>query len=323
VNKQTVLSRAAEVLRMEAQGLLSVIDQLDENFIRAVEMMQACKGKVVVTGVGKSGLICAKIAATLSSTGTPAFYLHSGDAVHGDLGMVMPGDIVVAVSKSGETDEILKLVPHFKHHGLKLIVITGNPESTLAKAGELVLNVRVKEEACPLGLAPTTSTTVALAMGDALAVVLLEQKGFNQADFAMRHPGGILGRKLLLRVEDLMFRDARLPLVRETTSIKNALFEITAKRLGVTGVTNEKDQLIGILTDGDLRRGLENKGEILSLPAKDLMTRNPKTIPADTLASEAVAVMEKFSITSLFVLEHGTKKPVGIVHLHDLIKAGL
>ena len=308
---------------MEAHALLSVIEQLDENFVRAVEMMQGCKGKVVVTGVGKSGLICAKIAATLSSTGTPAFYLHSGDAVHGDLGMVMADDIVVAVSKSGETDEILKLLPHFKHHGLKLIVITGNPESTLAKAGDLVLNVRVKEEACPLGLAPTTSTTVALAMGDALAVVLLEQKDFNEADFAMRHPGGILGRKLLLRVEDLMVRDARLPLVRETTSIKNALFEITAKRLGVTGVTNERDQLIGILTDGDLRRGLEKKGEILSLPAKDLMTCNPKTIPADTLASEAVAVMENFSITSLFVLEHETKKPVGIVHLHDLIKAGL
>lgn len=308
---------------MEAQGLLSVIDHLDENFVRAVELMQGCKGKVVVTGVGKSGLICAKIAATLSSTGTPAFYLHSGDAVHGDLGMVMPDDIVVAVSNSGETDEILKLLPHFKHHGLRLIVITGNPESTLAQAGELVLNVRVKEEACPLGLAPTTSTTVALAMGDALAVVLLEQKGFNEADFAMRHPGGMLGRKLLLRVEDLMFRGARLPLVRETTSVKEALFEITAKRLGVTGVTNEIHQLVGILTDGDLRRGLENKGQILSLPASDVMTRNPKTIPADTLASEAVAVMEKFSITSLFVLEHETKKPVGIVHLHDLIKAGL
>jgi len=308
---------------MEAQGLLSVIDRLDENFVRAVELMQGCKGKVVVTGVGKSGLICAKIAATLSSTGTPAFYLHSGDAVHGDLGMVMPDDIVVAVSNSGETDEILKLLPHFKHHGLKLIVITGNPESTLAQAGELVLNVRVKEEACPLGLAPTTSTTVALAMGDALAVVLLEQKGFKEADFAMRHPGGMLGRKLLLRVEDLMFRGTRLPLVRETTSVKDALFEITAKRLGVTGVTNEKHQLVGILTDGDLRRGLENKGQILSLPASDLMTRNPKTIPADTLASEAVAVMEKYSITSLFVLEHETKKPFGIVHLHDLIKAGL
>ncbi|MGZ8424114.1 MAG: KpsF/GutQ family sugar-phosphate isomerase [Candidatus Binatia bacterium] len=308
---------------MEAQGLLSVIDHLDENFVRAVEMMQSCKGKVVVTGVGKSGLICAKIAATLSSTGTPAFYLHSGDAVHGDLGMVMPDDIVVAVSNSGETDEILKLLPHFKYHGLKLIVITGNPESTLAKAGELVLNVRVTEEACPLGLAPTTSTTVALAMGDALAVVLLEQNGFKEADFAMRHPGGMLGRKLLLRVEDLMLRGERLPLVRETTSVKGALFEITAKRLGVTGVTNEMDQLVGVLTDGDLRRGLESKGEILSLAANELMTRNPKTIPADTLASEAVAVMEKFPITSLFVLEPETKKPVGIVHLHDLIKAGL
>ena len=323
MRKQTILSRAAEVLRTEAQGLLSVIDRLDENFVRAVEMMQCCQGKVVVTGVGKSGLICAKIASTLSSTGTPAFFLHAGDALHGDLGMVMPGDVVVAVSNSGETDEILKLLPHFKHYGLKLIVITGNPESTLAKAGEVVLDVRVKEEACPLGLAPTTSTTVTLAMGDALAVVLLEQKGFNEADFAMRHPGGMLGRKLLLRVEDLMYRGEGLPLVQETTTVKDALFEITAKRLGVTGVINDKQQLVGVLTDGDLRRGLESKGEILSLPARDLMTRNPKTIPAETLASEAVAVMEKFPITSLFVLDHGTKKPVGIVHLHDLIKAGL
>lgn len=323
MNKQTILNRAAKVLRTEAEGLLSVIDRLDENFVRAVEIMQHCKGKVVVAGVGKSGLICAKIASTLSSTGTPAFFLHSGDALHGDLGMVMPDDVVVAVSNSGETDEILKLLPHFKHYGLKLIVITGNPESTLAKAGEVVLDVRVKEEACPLGLAPTTSTTVTLAMGDALAVVLLEQKGFNEADFAMRHPGGMLGRKLLLRVEDLMYRGERLPLVQEMTTVKDALFEITAKRLGVTGVINEKQQLVGVLTDGDLRRGLESKGQILSLPTRDLMTRNPKTIPAETLASEAVAVMEKFPITSLFVLEHETKKPVGIVHLHDLIKAGL
>jgi len=323
VNKQSILRRAGEVLRTEADGLLSVINRLDGNFVRAVEMMQHCKGKVVVTGVGKSGLICAKIAATLSSTGTPAFFLHSGDALHGDLGMVMPDDVVVAVSNSGETDEILKLLPHFKRHGLKLIVITGNPESTLAKASEVVLDVSVKEEACPLGLAPTTSTTVTLAVGDALAVVLLEQKGFNEADFAMRHPGGMLGRKLLLRVEDLMYRGERLPLVRETTSVKDALFEITAKRLGVTGVINDKQQLVGVLTDGDLRRGLESKGQILSLAARDLMTRNPKTITAETLASEAVAVMEKFPITSLFVLDHEAKKPVGIVHLHDLIKAGL
>ena len=323
MNKDSILRRAAEVLRTEAEGVLSVIDRLNENFVQAVETIKRCKGKVVVTGVGKSGLICAKIAATLSSTGTPAFFLHSGDALHGDLGMVMAGDVVVAVSNSGETDEILKLLPHFKRHGLKLIVITGNPESTLAKAGEVILDVRVGEEACPLGLAPTTSTTATLAMGDALAVVLLEQKGFNEADFAMRHPGGMLGRKLLLRVEDLMYRGERLPLVQETTTVKDALFEITAKRLGVTGVINDKQQLVGVLTDGDLRRGLESKGQILSLAARDLMTRNPKTIPAETLASEAVAVMEKFPITSLFVLEHETKKPVGIVHLHDLIKAGL
>jgi arabinose-5-phosphate isomerase len=323
VSGQTIIRRAAEILRIEADGLLSVIERLDENFVQAVEIIRHCKGKVVVTGVGKSGLICAKIAATLSSTGTPAFFLHSGDALHGDLGIVMPDDVVVAISNSGETDEILKLLPHFKHHSLKLIVITGNPESTLARAGEVVLDVSVKQEACPLGLAPTTSTTVTLAMGDALAVVLLEQNGFNATDFAMRHPGGMLGRKLLLRVEDLMYRGERLPLVQEMTTVKEALFEITAKRLGVTGVVNDLQQLVGVLTDGDLRRGLESKGEILSLAARDLMTRNPKTIPGETLASEAVAVMEQFPITSLFVLEHETKKPVGIVHLHDLIKVGL
>ena len=323
MDRQTIIRRAAEVLRLEAEGLLSVIDRLDDNFVRAVEMISQCKGKVVVSGVGKSGLICAKIAATLSSTGTPAFFLHSGDALHGDLGMVMPDDVVVAISNSGETDEILKLLPHFKRHGVKLIIITGNPESTLASAGDVVLDVRVKEEACPLGLAPTTSTTVTLAMGDALAVVLLEQKGFNETDFAMRHPGGMLGRKLLLRVEDLMYRGERLPLVQEMTTVKDALFEITAKRLGVTGVVDNKHQLVGVLTDGDLRRGLESKGQILALTVRELMTRNPKTIPAETRASEAVAVMEKFSITSLFVLEHKSKKPVGIVHLHDLIKVGL
>ena len=231
-----MLTRAAEVLRSEADGLLSIINRLDENFVRAVELLKHCKGKVVVTGVGKSGLICAKIAATLSSTGTPAFFLHAGDA---------------------------------------------------------------------------------------LAVVLLELKGFKETDFAMRHPGGMLGRKLLLRVVDLMVRGERLPLVSEMTSVKDALFEITAKRLGVTGVINAQRQLVGVLTDGDLRRGLESKGEILSLAAKDLMTRNPKTIPADTLASEAVAVMEKFPITSLFIIDSDTKVPVGVVHLHDLIKAGL
>jgi len=322
VKPDALLKRAADVLRIESDGILSIIDRLDNNFVRAVELMRTCRGKVVVTGLGKSGLICQKIAATLASTGTPSFFLHAGDAVHGDLGMVRADDVVVAVSNSGETDEILKLLPHFKLHGIKLIVMTGNPDSTLAKAGDVVLNVRVQEEACPLGLAPTASTTAALAMGDALAVVLLEEKGFKEGDFALRHPGGTLGRRLLLRVEDLMFRGEQLPLVRQETLVKDALFEITSKRLGVTGVVDAEGKLVGIITDGDLRRGLERRGQILDLKAKDLMTRNPKTIPADTMATEAMAVMERNSITSLFVLDHG-KQPLGVVHLHDLVKAGI
>lgn len=319
---EALLKRAADVLRIESDGILSIIDRLDDNFVRAVELMRACGGKVVVTGLGKSGLVCQKIAATLASTGTPSFFLHSGDAVHGDLGMVRTDDVILAVSNSGETDDILKLLPHFKLHGIKLIVMTGNPASTLAKAGDVVLNVRVQEEACPLGLAPTASTTAALAMGDALAVVLLEEKGFKENDFAARHPGGTLGRRLLLRVEDLMFRGEQLPLVRQETLVKDALFEITSKRLGVTGVVDAEGRLVGIITDGDLRRGLERKGQILELKAKNLMTRNPKTIPADTMAAEAMAVMERFSITSLFVLDHG-KQPLGVVHIHDLVKAGI
>ena len=319
-----LLKRAAEVLRVDADGILSMIDRLDESFVRAVELLHGCRGKVVVTGVGKSGLICRKIAATLASTGTPSFFIHAGDGVHGDLGMVMKDDVIVALSNSGETDELLKVLPHFKFHGLKLIVMTGNPESTLAKAGDVVLNVGVRDEACPLGLAPTTSTTAALAMGDALAVVLLEEKGFNEADFAVRHPGGTLGRRLLLRVEDLMCRGEQLPLVQDIASVKEALFEITSKRLGVTGVVDAEGKLVGVITDGDLRRGLHSRGDILALQAKDIMTSNPKTIPADTLATEAVAVMERFAITSLFVLEGGgNKRPRGIVHLHDLVKAGL
>jgi arabinose-5-phosphate isomerase len=323
VKSVELLKRAAEVLQVESNGILSMIDRLDESFVRAVELLRGCRGKVVVTGVGKSGLICRKIAATLASTGTPAFFIHAGDGVHGDLGMVMEGDVILAVSNSGETDEILKVLPHFKFHGLKLIVLTGNPESTLARAGDAVLNVGVKDEACPLGLAPTSSTTAALAMGDALAVVLLEEKGFKEADFAVRHPGGTLGRRLLLRVEDLMCRGEQLPLVPDETSVKEALFEITSKRLGVTGVIDSKGKLVGVITDGDLRRGLHNKGDILSLRAKEIMTSHPKTIPGDTLATEAVAVMERFSITCLFVLDSGSKKPHGIVHLHDLVKAGL
>ena len=325
MKSSAALTRAADVLRIEAEGILSMVERLDESFVRAVQMLRQCRGKVVVTGLGKSGLICRKIAATFASTGTPAFFLHSGDGMHGDLGMVMKGDVILAVSNSGETEEILKLLPHFKLHGIKLIVMTGNPESSLARAGDVVLNVRVKE-ACPLGLAPTASTTVALAMGDALAVVLLEQKGFKEEDFAVRHPGGILGRRLILRVEDLMHRGEELPLVRHDMSVKDALFEITSKRLGVTGVIDASGALVGIITDGDVRRGLQAHGDgILHKKTDEVMTARPRTIDKEALAAQALAEMEENPtrpITCLFVLDGG-RKPVGIIHLHDILKTGI
>jgi arabinose-5-phosphate isomerase len=322
VNQEAILQRARDVLNIEIQGLQSLVDRLDENFCNAIDLLGGCHGKVVVTGMGKSGLVCRKIAATLASTGTPSFFLHSGDALHGDLGMVMKGDVILAVSNSGETEEIVKIIPHFKRHALKMIVMTGKRESTLAKAADVILDISVREEACPLGLAPTASTTATLAMGDALAVVLLETKGFSQEDFAMRHPGGILGRRLFLRVEDLMHRGDKLPLVSEITPVKDALFEITSKRLGITGVVDGGGKLTGVVTDGDLRRGLETKGDIFRYNANQLMTRNPKNIGADSLAAEAVAVMEQHSITCLFVLQEDGK-PLGVIHLHDLLKAGL
>ncbi len=319
----TILKRAREVLDVEASGILAVKDQLDKSFVKAVELLHQCKGKVVVTGLGKSGLICHKIAATLSSTGTPSFFLHAGDGIHGDLGMMMKGDVVLAISNSGETEELLKLIPIVKRLGLKLVAMTGKPSSALAQAADVVLNVAVKEEACALNLSPTTSTTAALAVGDALAVVLLREKKFNEQDFALRHPGGTLGRRLLLHVADLMHHGDELPLVSQDTSMKDTLLEITSKRLGITGVTDGRGQLVGVITDGDLRRGLESKGDLFRLKAKDIMTRNPKTITSDELASRALALMERHSITSLFIQQNGAKKPAGVVHIHDLLKAGI
>ena len=318
-----ILRCARDVLDIEAKGILSLSDRLDENFVRAVDILSGCKGKVVVTGLGKSGLIGRKIAATFSSTGTPSLFLHATEGIHGDLGMIMKEDVVLAVSNSGETDELLMLLPIIKRLGPKIIVMTGNPDSRLSRTGDVILNAAIKEEACPMGLSPTASTTAALAMGDALAVVLLEKKGFKQEDFALRHPGGTLGRKLLLRVEELMHSNTALPVVHEDTPMKETLLEITSKRLGVTGVVDGRGELVGVITDGDLRRGLESRGDIFRFKAKELMTGNPKTITAEELATQAVSIMEQHSITSLFILENGGRKPKGVVHLHDLLKAGI
>jgi len=320
----TVLDQAKDVFRKEANAILSLIDRVNEDFIRAVSLLQSCTGKVIVTGIGKSGIISQKIASTLSCSGTPALFLHPAEGIHGDIGMVSKNDVVIAVSNSGETDELLKILPVIKRLGIKLIVVTGNPESLLSKSGDAVLDLGVQEEACPLGLIPTTSTAAAMAMGDALALALLESRGFKEEDFAALHPGGALGRKLLLRVEDVMHVREALPLVSEHDPMQVALIEMSSKRLGVTGVVTEQGELAGIITDGDLRRGLERKKNLLSLTVQDVMTRNPRTIEKEALAAQALQMMEQYSITSLFIVAaSGLKKPEGIIHLHDLLKAGM
>jgi arabinose-5-phosphate isomerase len=319
-----ILKRAKQVLQIEAKAIEQLAGRIDEQFVQAVELILGCEGKVVVTGVGKSGIIGQKIASTLASTGTPAFFLHPTEGIHGDLGMLEKKDIVVAISNSGETDELSQILPLIKRYGNKLIALTGRGNSTLARAGDVVLDVSVAEEACPLGLAPTASTTATLAMGDALAVALLEKRGFKKEDFAIRHPGGKLGKRLLLKVCDLMHVGEELPMVYEDTLMKGALMEITSKRLGVTGVMNKRHELVGVITDGDLRRALERHTDLLERTAGEVMTRNPKSIEADTLAAQAVQRMEEHSITSLFVFDKaGEKTPRGVIHLHDLLKAGV
>jgi arabinose-5-phosphate isomerase len=319
-----IIKRAKQVLQIEAKAIEQLVGRINEQFVQAVELLLACEGKVVVTGVGKSGIIGQKIASTLASTGTPAFFLHSTEGSHGDLGMLGKKDIVVAISNSGETDELSQILPLIKRYGNKLIALTGKAKSTLARAGDVVLDVSVEEEACPLGLAPTASTTATLAMGDALAVALLEKRGFKKDDFAILHPGGKLGKQLLLKVRDLMHVGDELPMVYEETLMKGALVEITSKRLGVTGVMNKRHELVGVITDGDLRRALERHTDLLERTAGEIMTQNPKSIEADILAAQAVQRMEKHAITSLFVFDKvGEKTPRGIIHLHDLLKAGV
>lgn len=318
-----IREKAKEVIRKEARAVLDLEKKIDDQFVRAVELILKCKGRVIVTGMGKSGIIGKKIAATLTSTGTAAFFLHPAEAIHGDLGMVRKKkDVVIAITKSGGTDELYQLIPLFKRLAVPVITLTGKPNSPVAEKSDVVIDVSVSEEACPHNMVPTSSTTATLVMGDALAIALLEERHFSSEDFALLHPGGQLGRKLLLRVGDIMHTGDQIPIVSEETNMKDVILEMTSKRLGTTTVVNGRGELVGIFTDGDLRRLVERTDEIFSLKAKQAMTKNPKTIDGEELAAKALNMMESYSITSL-IITNGKREPVGIVHLHDILKAGV
>lgn len=313
------LERARNVLQTEADAILEVCAHLDKSFHAAVACILNCQGRIVVSGMGKSGHIANKIAATLASTGTPAFFVHPAEASHGDLGMITHNDIFLALSYSGETQELLTIIPLIKRMGAKLIACTGHSTSNLAQLADIHLNVRISKEACPLNLAPTASTTATLALGDALAVVLLEARGFGKEDFARSHPGGHLGRRLLTHVSDVMRTGNSIPKIQHTALLPQALLEITAKRMGMTVVLDDMQQLIGIFTDGDLRRAIEQGQDIRHIRVREVMTPNPRTIGPNHLAEEAVALMEQFKINQLLVLDQG--KLVGALNMHDLFAA--
>lgn len=316
------IQKGREVVRIEAQAIAALEAKIDERFEEAINLIYQSTGRVVVTGIGKSGLIARKIVATMNSTGTAAIFLHPSDAVHGDLGMVRKEDVVVCISKSGDTEEIRELMPMFRRIGVKVISMVGNMNSHLAKQGDVVLDVSVKEEACPHDLAPTASTTATLAMGDALAIALLDRRGFTREDFAMFHPGGNLGKRLYLKVEEMMVMGRNIPVVPENIPLSEAIMEMTSKRLGATCVVNDAGTLLGIVTDGDLRRLLQKTTDVSGLVARDAMTVDPKTIRKELLAAVALEEMESFNITQLVVVDE-KHRPVGMVHLHDLVKAGL
>lgn len=319
---QTLLDTARSVIMTEAAMVQQLQTRLDASFIEACRLLFTCKGRIAVTGVGKSGHIGRKIAATLASTGSPAFFIHPGEAKHGDAGMITEDDIVLALSYSGESEEILAILPYLKRLSIPFIALTGNTQSSLAKVATVHLDGSVEKEACPLGLAPTSSTTVALVMGDALAMALLNQRGFTPDDFALSHPGGTLGRRLLLRVKDLMHQGDALPIVNDTTPFKHALVEMTQKKLGTTTVINEAGKLSGILTDGDIRRAFDKNINLHDTEAQAVMTKNPKVIGPDLLAVEALNLMQSFKITSLVVVS-SEQAPIGLIHIHDILKAGV
>ena len=320
-----IIEQAREVLKMEAAAIERLIPLINGQFTASVRMMLECKGRIIVTGMGKPGLVGRKIAATMASTGTPAFFLHPAEGIHGDLGMVTADDVVLALSNSGETGEIVGILPTLKRIGVPIIALCGQEDSTLARTADIFLDVSVEQEACPLGLAPTSSTTATLALGDALAVVLLTERKFTRENFALFHPGGSLGRKLLLTVERVMHSGEDNPVVTRDKTVKEALFMMTAKGLGATSVVDDQDRLVGLVTDGDIRRGLEKGHEFLDKPVTELMTTNPRTITSDKLAAEALHVMEKNKprpITVLPVVD-GDERAIGIIHLTDLLRQGV
>ena len=299
---------------------MEVMERLDSSFEQAVDAINSCKGRVVFSGMGKAGLIGKKIASTFSSIGVPSLYLHPAESIHGDLGILQKEDLMFIISNSGETDEVIRILPWIKRMGLVTIVATGSMSSTIARYGDVILDVQV-EEACPYNTIPTSSTTAVLALGDAIAVTLMKVRNFTREDLALLHPGGSIGRSLLLKVEDLMHTGDAMPAVAEDALMKDVIMEVTSKRLGVTGVYDKAEELVGAITDGDLRRALERHGNMLTKTAREVMTPNPKRIERDALAAYALKRMEEFSITSLFVFESNGKRPVGIIHVHDLLKA--
>ena len=318
------MEKAKEVLQIESRVIADLTDRIDENFHRAVETILRISGKVIVLGMGKSGLVGRKLSATFSSTGTPSFFMHPGEAAHGDLGGISERDLIMLISNSGETGELIQLLPNLKRKNVPIIGMFGNVNSTLAEGCDVVLNTGVKKEACPLGIVPTASSIASSAMGDALAISLLDKRGFEEKDFAEFHPGGSLGKRLLTTVDDLMHKGDRIPLISKDKEMKDVIVVMTQKGLGVTGALDENENLVGVITDGDLRRGIERSTEFVYAKAESLMSLNPKWITKDRLAIDALKIMEKFSITSLFVFDEENKgKPVGVIHIHDILKYGI
>ncbi len=322
MKKNKILADAKRVIQIERKAIGEIEKRLDGNFTEAVEIINKCKGRVIVTGIGKSGIIAQKIVATFNSTGTPAVFLHSADSTHGDLGMIREHDVVICVSKSGDSLELINLLRAIENFDVKVISIVGDIDSQLNELSDVVIDASVEQEACPHNLAPTTSTTVALVIGDALAIALLKKKDFSKEEFAMLHPGGILGKKLLLRVSDLMVRNSAVPKVNEKTAFKDIIFEISSKRLGCACVVDKYGKLKGVITDGDIRRLFQDNLDFTRIKAKDIMNKMPKTINENMLGETALELMEKYSITQLIILNK-KRAPIGVVHMHDLVKAGL